>query len=184
MENEGPKENPTQQKPEKPMSTNYSAARPKQPRPQEYYEDIKHKFAEERDLRLKYRPEGTKQYFSDFDGTPFERYEVDPFVEAVKPREPINDTVEMLVHRRRIFGAADRGASARGRRREHPHRRARRRCRRHLVLEPLSRRGLRCVAYDYLPLLDEMNYVPKRPLRQGAGDLRALPGDRAQIRSV
>ena len=87
MENEGPKENPTQQKPEKPMSTNYSAARPKQPRPQEYYEDIKHKFAEERDLRLKYRPQGTKQFFTDFDGTPFERYEVDPFVEAVKPRE-------------------------------------------------------------------------------------------------
>ena len=40
------------------------------------------------------------------------------------------------------------------------------------------------VAYDYLPLLDEMNYVPSRPLRQGAGDLRALPGDRAQVRPL
>ena len=52
-------ENTDPQKPEKPMSTNYSAARPKQPRPQEYYEDIKARFAEARDLRLKYRPEGT-----------------------------------------------------------------------------------------------------------------------------
>src|SRR4030081_1465170 len=83
-------------KPEKPMSTNYSAARPKQPRPQEYYEDIKHKFAEERDLRLKYRPEGTKQFFSEFEGTSFERYEIDPFAEDQKPREAINDTVEVL----------------------------------------------------------------------------------------
>ncbi len=64
-------------KPEKPISSNYSAARPKQPRPQEYYEHIKHKFAEERDLRLNYRPQGTKQFFTDFEGTPFERYEVD-----------------------------------------------------------------------------------------------------------
>ena len=46
--------------------------------------------------------------------------------------------------------------------------------------------GVACdvLAYDYLPLLDEMDYVPARPLRQGSGDLRALPGDRAQIRSL
>ena len=29
---------------------------------QEYYEEIKHRFAEERDLRLAYRPEGTAQF--------------------------------------------------------------------------------------------------------------------------
>ena len=29
--------------------------------PQEYYDSIKEKFAEERDLRLGYRPEGTAQ---------------------------------------------------------------------------------------------------------------------------
>ena len=34
------------------------ASKPK--RTQEYYEEIKQKFAEERDLRLKYRPEGTQ----------------------------------------------------------------------------------------------------------------------------
>jgi len=35
--------------------------------PQEYYDDIKAKFAEERDLRLKYRPPGTENY-CDLDG--------------------------------------------------------------------------------------------------------------------
>ena len=35
--NDTSKDNPKLQKPEKPMSTNYSAARPKQPKPQEYY---------------------------------------------------------------------------------------------------------------------------------------------------
>ena len=32
------------------------------------------------------------------------------------------------------------------------------------------------VSYDYLPLLDEMGYVPKHHYSRGAGDLRALPG--------
>ncbi len=36
--------------------------------PDSYYEDIKRKFAEERDLRLAYRPEGTQQFTSEFDG--------------------------------------------------------------------------------------------------------------------
>ena len=35
-------------------------------RPQEFYDSVKRKFAEERDLRLSYRPEGTAQYTSDF----------------------------------------------------------------------------------------------------------------------
>ena len=35
--------------------------------PQEYYDDIKAKFAEERDLRLEYRPPGTENY-RDLDG--------------------------------------------------------------------------------------------------------------------
>jgi len=64
-------------------------------RPQEYYEAIKEKFAEERDLRLKYRPEGTSQYTSDLDGE-FARYEIDPYGGEITPREPINDTVECL----------------------------------------------------------------------------------------
>src|ERR1700722_15352721 len=64
-------------------------------RPQEFYDNVKRKFAEERDLRLSYRPEGTAQYTSDLTGA-LSRYEVDPYASAVAPREPINDTVEVL----------------------------------------------------------------------------------------
>ena len=36
---------------------------------QKYYDQIKEKFASERDLRLRYRPQGTDQYTSDFSGS-------------------------------------------------------------------------------------------------------------------
>ena len=62
---------------------------------QEYYEGIKAKFAEERDLRLDYRPEGTAQYTSELTGD-LEKYEIDPFAEEWVPRDPIDDTVEVL----------------------------------------------------------------------------------------
>ena len=55
------------------------------------------------------------------------------------PREPINDTVEVLFIGGGFSALLTVGPPARARRREHPHRRARRRRRRHLVLEPLSR---------------------------------------------
>ena len=64
-------------------------------KPQDYYESIKQKFAEERDLRLKYRPEGTSQYTSDLSGA-LAKYESDPYGGEITPREPINDTVECL----------------------------------------------------------------------------------------
>ena len=111
-------------------------------RPQEFYDSVKRKFAEERDLRLNYRPEGTAQYTSELSGG-LAKYEVDPYAGEVTPREPINDTVEVPVYRRRLLGAADLGAAARARRREYPDRRARRRRRRHLVLEPLPGRRVR-----------------------------------------
>ena len=46
--------------------------------------------------------------------------------------------------------------------------------------------GVACdvVAYDYLPLLDEMNYVPTRHYAAGPGDLRPLPGDRPALRPL
>ena len=135
-------------------------------RPQEFYDNIKRKFAEERDLRLNYRPEGTAQYTSDLTGE-LAKYEVDPYAERGRAARADQRYRRSAVHRRRILGAADCGAAARARRREHPHRRARRGRRRHLVLEPLPRRGLRRVAYDYLPLLDEMDYVPKDHYAKG-----------------
>src|SRR5271163_1685591 len=135
-------------------------------RPQEFYDNIKRKFAEERDLRLSYRPEGTAQYTSDLTGG-LSRYEVDPYGGEVTPREPINDTVEVL-----FIGG---GFSAL------------------LTSARLRERGVESIrivergadvggtwywnrypgaacdvpSYDYLPLLDEMNYVPSRLYAKG-----------------
>src|SRR5713226_323686 len=138
----------------------------KSKRPQEYYENIKKKFAEERDLRLQYRPEGTKQYTSDLEGE-FARYEIDPYADEVTPREPISDTVECLFigggfsalltsARLREFGVesiriVERGVDVGG------------------TWYWNRYPGAACdvVAYDYLPLLDEMSYVPSRHYAKG-----------------
>src|SRR5271155_5853988 len=129
-------------------------------KPQEFYDNIKQKFAEERDLRLKYRPEGTKQYTSDLTGN-LARYEIDPYAGEVKPRAPINDTVEVLFvgggfsalltsARLREVGVesiriVERGADVGG------------------TWYWNRYPGVACdvVSYDYLPLLDELDYVPK-----------------------
>ena len=54
-------------------------------RSQEYYDEIKQKFAEARDLRLNYRPEGTAQYTSDLTGE-LAKYEIDPYAERRRRR--------------------------------------------------------------------------------------------------
>jgi cation diffusion facilitator CzcD-associated flavoprotein CzcO len=128
-------------------------------KPQEYYDEIKQKFAEARDLRLSYRPDGRAQYTSDLTGE-LAKYEIDPHVEPSAPRDPISDTVEVL-----FIGG---GFSAL------------------LTAARLRERGVQSIriverggdvggtwywnrypgvacdvsAYDYLPLLSEMNYVP------------------------
>lgn len=128
-------------------------------KPQQYYDEIKRKFAEARDLRLSYRPEGLSQYTSDLTGE-LAQYEIDPYVAAPESREPIHGTVEVL-----FIGG---GFSAL------------------LTAARLRERGVQSIriverggdvggtwywnrypgvacdvsAYDYLPLLDEMNYVP------------------------
>jgi len=133
----------------------------KSKRPQEYYDSIKRKFAEERDLRLQYRPEGTKQYTSDLDGE-FARYEIDPYADKVKPREPINDTVECL-----FIGGGFSALLTSARLREYGVESIR------IVERGVDvggtwywnrYPGAACdvVAYDYFPLLDEMSYVPSR----------------------
>src|SRR5262252_10504490 len=153
----------TDQAPEK------TAKREEKPRrefqPQQYYERIKQKFAEERDLRLKYRPEGTAQYTSDLTGM-FAKYEIDPYGGEIKPREPIDDTVEVLFigggfsalltsARLRERGVdsiriVERGADVGG------------------TWYWNRYPGAACdvVAYDYLPLLDETGYVPTRHYAQ------------------
>jgi cation diffusion facilitator CzcD-associated flavoprotein CzcO len=135
-------------------------------RSQSYYESIKQKFAEERDLRLHYRPEGTAQYTSDLEGE-LAKYAVDPYGGELTPRAPINDTVECLFigggfsalltsARLREFGVdsiriVERGADVGG------------------TWYWNRYPGAACdvVAYDYLPLLDEMSYVPSRHYARG-----------------
>src|SRR5918998_3765337 len=130
-------------------------------RPQEYYDEIKRRFAEERDLRLAYRPEGTEQFVYDLSGE-LATYETDPYGGEIVPREPIHDTVEVLFigggfsallpsARLREVGVesiriVERGADVGG------------------TWYWNRYPGVACdvVAYDYLPLLDEMRYVPTK----------------------
>ena len=139
---------------------------PKARRPQEYYDAIKEKFAEERDLRLRYRPEGTQQYTSDLTGT-LAKYEIDPYGGEIKPREPINDIVECL-----FIGGGFSALLTSARLRERGVESIR-------IVERGADvggtwywnryPGAACdvVSYDYLPLLDEMNYVPTRHYAEG-----------------
>ncbi len=64
-------------------------------KPQQYYDDIKQKFAAERDLRLRLRPEGTAQFTSELTGA-LAKYAVDPYAGEPPEREPLNDSVECL----------------------------------------------------------------------------------------
>ena len=139
---------------------------PRVDRPQEYYDAIKARFAEERNLRLAYRPEGTGQYITDFAGG-LAAYETDPYGGEIIERAPIEDTVEVLFigggfsalltsARLREVGIesiriVERGADVGG------------------TWYWNRYPGVACdvVAYDYLPLLDEMNYVPSRHYAYG-----------------
>jgi cation diffusion facilitator CzcD-associated flavoprotein CzcO len=129
-------------------------------RPQEFYDSVKRKFAEERDLRLNYRPNGLSQYTYDLTGD-LAKYEVDTYAEPVTPREPLNDTVECL-----FIGGGFSALLTSARLREVGVESIR-------IVERASDvggtwywnryPGVACdvVSYDYLPLLDELDYVPK-----------------------
>ncbi len=133
---------------------------------QAYYDEIKKKFAEERDLRLKYRPNGTAQFTSDFTGA-LAKYAVDPYGTEISPREPINDTVECL-----FIGGGFSALLTSARLRERGVESIR-------IVERGADvggtwywnryPGVACdvVSYDYLPLLDEMDYVPKDHYAKG-----------------
>ena len=136
------------------------------PHPDSYYADIKQKFAQERDRRLAYRPEGTQQFTSELSGE-LSKYTSDPYGGAITPREPIRDTVEVLFigggfsalltsARLREKGVAsirivERGGDVGG------------------TWYWNRYPGAACdvVSYDYLPLLDEMGYVPKHHYSRG-----------------
>ena len=134
-------------------------------RGQDFYDTIKAKFAAERDLRLGYRPPGTDSYQAAEGG--LARYEIDPHVADAIERERIDDEVEVLfigggfsalltAARLREVGVesiriVERGADVGG------------------TWYWNRYPGAACdvVAYDYLPLLDEMQYVPTRHYAEG-----------------
>ena len=133
---------------------------------QEYYDEIKQKFAAERDIRVEYRPEGTQQYTSDLDGD-LAHYAVDPFAEPTDQRDPINDSVEVL-----FIGGGFSALLTSARLREKGVESIR-------IVERGGDvggtwywnryPGVACdvVAYDYLPLLDELDYVPVNHYSRG-----------------
>ena len=132
-----------------------------------YYDSIQRRFAEERDLRLGYRPEGTQQFSSELTGE-FERYARDPYAGEIAPRAPIADTVDVL-----FIGGGFSALLTSARLREKGVESVR-------IVERGADvggtwywnryPGVACdvVAYDYLPLLDEMAYVPTRHYAGGA----------------
>lgn len=139
---------------------------PREKKPQSYYEDIKKKFAEERDLRLGHRPEGTQQFTSDLGGA-LAKYAVDPYADEQPEREPIVDTVEVL-----FIGGGFSALLTSARLRERGVESIR-------IVERGADvggtwywnryPGVACdvVAYDYLPLLDELDYVPVNHYSRG-----------------
>jgi len=134
--------------------------------PQTFYDGVKERFAQARDLRLKYRPEGTAQYTSDLTGA-LAKYEIDPHADDAAARAPITDTVECL-----FIGGGFSALLTAARLRE-----------RGVTSIRIVERGAdvggtwywnrypgaACdvPAYDYLPLLDEMNHVPQRLYAKG-----------------
>ena len=140
---------------------------PKPRHSQDYYDDIKEKFKSARDLRMDYRPPGTDQFTSDLTGE-LAKYAVDPHAGEVPEREPINDSVEVLFigggfsalltsARLRQKGVeniriVERGADVGG------------------TWYWNRYPGVACdvVSYDYLPLLDELDYVPVNHYSRGA----------------
>ena len=139
---------------------------PRPKRPQEYYDQIKDKFREERNLRLGYRPPGTDQYTSELSGD-LAKYAIDPYAKDVAKREPITDVVEVL-----FIGGGFSALLTSARLRERGLESIR-------IVERGSDvggtwywnryPGAACdvVSYDYLPLLDELDYVPVNHYSRG-----------------
>ncbi len=146
-------------RPQNPFELDYGRDRSGRPA-QAYYDAIKQRFAEERDLRLGYRPPGTRIY-QELTGE-LAGYEADPRCEEAVERDPIRDEVEVL-----FIGGGFSALLTSARLREKGVESIR-------IIEKGSDvggtwywnryPGVSCdvVAYDYLPLLDETGYVPTR----------------------
>jgi cation diffusion facilitator CzcD-associated flavoprotein CzcO len=151
---------------EQPQSIRFDGSERADRHPQAYYDAIKARFAAERDLRLAYRPPGTPLYTSEPDRD-LGSVHTDPYAGAPEPRAPITDHVDVLFigggfsalltsARLRERGVAsirivERGADVGG------------------TWYWNRYPGVACdvVSYDYLPLLDEMQYVPSKHYAEG-----------------
>ena len=151
---------------EKPQSIQFDASERRDRHPQEYYDEIKARYAAERDLRLAYRPPGTALYTSELPGE-LAHVEVDPYAGEPEPREAITDHVEVL-----FIGGGFSALLTSARLRERGVESIR-------IVERGADvggtwywnryPGIACdvVSYDYLPLLDEMQYVPSKHYAEG-----------------
>lgn len=139
---------------------------PQSAQPQAHYGEVKARFADERDLRLKHRPEGVAQFTSDLTGD-LARYAINPHTAHAPPRAPINDHVECL-----FIGGGFSALLTAARLRERGVESIR-------IVERGSDvggtwywnryPGAACdvPAVDYLPLLDEMGYLPSHLYAKG-----------------
>ena len=139
---------------------------PRPDHPQSYFDDIKDKFKQARDVRLDYRPPGTEQFTSDLVGD-LAKYAQDPYAKTVEDRDPLSDQVEVL-----FIGGGFSALLTSARLREHGFESIR-------IVERGSDvggtwywnryPGAACdvVSYDYLPLLDELDYVPVNHYSRG-----------------
>jgi cation diffusion facilitator CzcD-associated flavoprotein CzcO len=135
-------------------------------KPQEFYDQIKAKFAEERDKRLNFRPDGLSQYTSELTGE-LAKYETDPWAEVQIKRDPVEEYSECV-----FIGGGFSALLTAARLRERGVESIR-------IVEKGSDvggtwywnryPGAACdvSAYDYLPLLEELNYVPKSFFAKG-----------------
>ena len=143
-------------------------------------DSLRAKYREERDKRI--RPDGNEQYV-EVKGD-FSRYIDDPYVDPGFTRAPLNDAVDVV-----IIGGGFGGLLAGARLREagregYPHHRERRRLRRHLVLEPLSRRAMRYRVVHLSAAARGDRLHPEGEVLVRAGNPRARAAHRREVRSV
>ena len=141
---------------------------------------LREKYRLERDKRL--RPEGSKQYLELKDDFA-EFAEVDPHT-PVTPRTPIDEDIEVAVLGGGITGLLA-GAYLKKAGVDDVH-----------VIEMGGDfggvwywnrfPGIQCDndAYCYIPMLEELNYLPSKEVRRRCRDLRALPPHRKAFRTL
>ena len=142
-------------------------------------EALREKYLLERDKRL--RADGNAQYVEIAGG--FADYLHDPYVDRID-RPALTDDVDGRHHRRRLRRPRHRRPAPPRRDRRHPDHREGRRLRRHLVLEPLSRRPMRRRVLRLPPPARGDGVRPVGEVRPRARDPRALSPHRHAFRPV